>query len=163
MTRTSHQLTEKQKKYAMNRVMGMSLSKSYYGANYETTNTKRAAIRAARIEKLPHVKKYIEELRKTEWARNVLSLEEKRSLLADLARIKPSGLNEDSPLASISIDAEGNRSIQGPKISDKLKAIELDAKIAGELRESDDKNQVLIQLVNDRLSLDVPDQHLLQE
>ena len=161
--RTSCNLTERQKKYAMNRAMGMSLSKSYYGANYETTTTKKASVRGARIEKLPHVKKYIEELRKSEWLQNVMSLEEKRSLLAEVARIKPSEITEDSPMASISIDAEGNRSIQGPKISDKLKAIELDAKIAGELRESDDKNQVLIQLVNDRLSLDVPSQNLLHE
>lgn len=84
-------------------------------------------------------------------------------MLADLARSKPSDISEDSQFASIVIDAEGNRSISGPKIGDKLKAIELDAKIAGELRESDDKNQVLIQLIDDRLSIDSPKQTFLEQ
>lgn len=161
--RTTSDLTERQKKYALNRVMGMSLSKSYYAAQYQPTTTKIASVRGARIEKIPHVKAYMEDLRRSEFLKNVLTIEEKRSLLADVARIKGSEITEDSPFASVSIDADGKKTIQGPKISDKLKAIELDARIAGELRESDDKNQVLIQLVNDRLSIDMPEQKLLSE
>jgi hypothetical protein len=83
-----------------------------------------------------------------------MSIAEKRSLMAEIARCKPSDITEDSPVASISIDGEGNRSIQGPKVSDKLKAIELDARISGELsQENDSRTQIAIQLINDRLEI----------
>ena len=161
--KTYEDLTEKQKNYALNRVRGMSLSQSYLKAGYTQIENKYASIRGAKIEQRPHVKEYIKHLRESEWVQNVLTIAEKRSMLADLARVKPNEVTEESQFASISIDAEGNRSIQGPKISDKLKAIELDAKIAGELRESDDKNQVLIQLIDDRLTIDSPKQNLLEQ
>jgi len=74
-------------------------------------------------------------------------------MLADVARAKPQDITEESPIASLSVDGEGNRSLQGPKIGDKLKAIELDSRLSGELSNDEQKNQVLIQLVNDRLEI----------
>jgi hypothetical protein len=53
----------------------------------------------------------------------------------------------------LSVDAEGKRTIQGPKVSEKIKAIEVDARIAGELSDDNGKVNVAIQLVNERLSV----------
>jgi hypothetical protein len=93
-----------------------------------------------------------------------MSIAEKRSLMAEIARSKPSDITEDSPVASISIDGEGNRSIQGPKVSDKLKAIELDARISGELtQENDSRTQIAIQLINDRLEIPSPGTKEIEE
>jgi len=151
--RKNGELSEGEKRYCMERVRGKSLAKSYEAAGYAVTHSKYAAIRGAKIENRPHVQKYMAELRESVWVQNAMSIAEKRSLLAEVARAKPEEINEESPIASLSVDGEGNRSIQGPKVSDKLKAIELDSRLSGELSGEDNKNQVLIQLVNDRLEI----------
>ncbi len=129
------------------------MAKAYEAAGYAATHGKYAAIRGAKIENRPHVQQYMAELRESVWVQNAMSIAEKRSLLADVARAKPQDITEESPIASLSIDGEGNRSLQGPKIGDKLKAIELDSRLSGELSNDEQKNQVLIQLVNDRLEI----------
>jgi uncharacterized OsmC-like protein len=80
-------------------------------------------------------------------------VEEKRSLLADIARAKPQDVDEEKHFVSLSVDAEGKRTLQGPKVSEKIKAIEVDARIAGELSDDNGKVNVAIQLVNERLSV----------
>ena len=111
-------------------------------------------MKGSAIAARPNCAKYISELKEAEWLSNVMTIAEKRSLMAQIARAKPQDINEESPVASISIDGEGKRSIQGPKVSDKLKAIELDARISGELsQENDSRTQIAIQLVNDRLEI----------
>ena len=107
----------------MERVRGKSLAKAYEAAGYAVTHSKYAAIRGAKIENRPHVQKYMEELKESVWVQNAMSIAEKRSLLADVARAKPSDITEESPIASLSVDGEGNRSLQGPKVGEKLKAI----------------------------------------
>jgi phage terminase small subunit len=164
--RKNGELTEGEKRYCMERVRGKSLAKAYEAAGYAVTHSKYAAIRGAKIENRPHVQKYMEELKESVWVQNAMSIAEKRSLLADVARAKPADITEESPIASLSVDGEGNRSLQGPKVGDKLKAIELDSRLSGELSGDDSKNQVLIQLVNDRLeipSLDAKEVNHIEE
>lgn len=157
--RKDGELTENEKRYCMERVRGKSMGKAYEASGYAPTHRKYAAIRGAKIENRPHVQQYMATLRESVWVQNAMTIAEKRSLLADVARAKPQDISEESPIASISVDAEGNRSLQGPKVGDKLKAIELDARLSGELIHDDGKNQMLIQLVNERLeipSLEIP-------
>lgn len=72
-------------------------------------------------------------LREAEWKANVLSAQEKRAFLADIVRTPVGEVTENSPLCqSYKIDNEGKIEYKMP---DKLKALELDAKLAGELRE----------------------------
>lgn len=82
-----------------------------------------------------------------------MTFEEKRQLLAQIARAKPKDVTEDKPFVSLSVDGEGKRTLAGPKVTDKLKAIELDMRAAGELGEDKDRTNIAIQLVSDRLAL----------
>ena len=87
--RKNGELTEGEKRYCMERVRGKSLAKAYEAAGYAATHGKYAAIRGAKIENRPHVQKYMAELRESVWVQNAMSIAEKRSLLADVARAKP--------------------------------------------------------------------------
>ena len=147
-------LTPKEREFCRFVSTGMPVYKAFFQAGYKATNNKYASQKGSAISARPNCAKYIAELRDANWLSNVMSIAEKRSLMAEIARAKPSDINEDSSVASISIDGDGNRSIQGPKVSDKLKAIELDARISGELsQENDSRTQIAIQLVNDRLEI----------
>lgn len=147
-------LTPKEREFCKFLATGVPVYKAFFQAGYKATNNKYASMKGSAISSRPNCAKYIAELKDANWLSNVMSIAEKRSLMAEIARSKPSDITEDSPVASVSIDGEGNRSIQGPKISDKLKAIELDARISGELsQENDSRTQIAIQLINDRLEI----------
>ena len=147
-------LTPKEREFCRNLVTGMPVYRAFFTAGYKATTNKYASMKGSAIAARPNCAKYISELKEAEWLSNVMTIAEKRSLMAQIARAKPQDINEESSVASISIDGDGNRSIQGPKVSDKLKAIELDARISGELaQENDSRTQVAIQLINDRLEI----------
>jgi hypothetical protein len=61
------------------------------------------------------------------------------------------------------VDGEGRRTLQGPRVSDKLKAIELDMRAAGELNDDENKTNIAIQLVSERLSIPEGGKPLLLE
>lgn len=132
----------------------MSYSKAYNASGYKVTgNYKYAYLRGKKIANRPHVQAYMETLRQSAWENSVMTFEEKRLMLAQIARAKPQDIDETKPFVSLSVDADGKRTLQGPKITDKLKAIELDMRAAGELGEDNDRTNIAIQLVSERLSI----------
>ncbi len=66
----------------------------------------------------------------------VLSLGEKRAFLAGVVRAAPKDDSEESIYCQSQMSKMGPY-VSGPSVSDKLKAIELDAKLAGELSGED--------------------------
>ena len=74
-------------------------------------------------------------------------------MLAQIVRAKPQDIDETKAFVSLSVDADGKRTLQGPKVAEKIKAIELDMRAAGELGEDNDRTNIAIQLVSDRLTL----------
>ena len=146
------ELTEKEMRFAQHRAMGLSAAKSYLASGYAPTDMRQAATRGYTVEKRQRVKDYIQELKDLHKKNILLTMDEKRAALASIVRAKPSELDENSIAASVSIDGSGKRAISGPKTADKLKAIELDSRLSGELND-EQKNQVMINLVNERLEI----------
>jgi hypothetical protein len=155
MRKRGDELTERERLYAQARATGMSMAKSYHAAGYAKLKTKHAQAKGALIEKRPRVQAYLEQIRELHLRNAQMTLVERRTALASIVRATPNDINAESALASVSVDGDGKMTLAGPKVSDKLKAIELDSRLAGDLQGEDQSNQVLIQLVNERL--DAPD------
>jgi phage terminase small subunit len=163
MKRIPGKLTDLETKFARNLAMGMSYAKAHELAGYKPCrNAKIAYGKGKAVAEREEVKAYLDSLRKATWVQNFLSVEEKRSLLADIARAKPQDITEEQSFVSLSVDADGKRTIQGPKVSEKIKAIEVDARIAGELSDDNGKVNVAIQLINERLSVPSENEEPLQ-
>jgi hypothetical protein len=148
------ELTPYETAFARNLVSGLSYAKAYNASGYKTTgNHKYAYLRGKKIANRPHVQAYMETLRQSAWVNSVMSFEEKRMMLAQIARAKPQDIDETKAFVSLSVDADGKRTLQGPKVAEKIKAIELDMRAAGELGEDNDRTNIAIQLVSERLSI----------
>lgn len=150
--------------FARNLVSGMSYAKAYNESGYKpSSNAKYCYLRGKKISQRPRVQQYMQTLRESAWANNIMSIMEKRSMLADIVRAKPDEIDESKPYVSLSVDGEGRRSLQGPKVTDKIKAIELDMRAAGELGDDEAKTNVAIQLVTERLTIPRNDEPILLE
>jgi hypothetical protein len=98
----------------------------------------RASSAASRILKKWYVMEYVAKLEKSleemGTRKAFLSLEEKRKFLADVVRTPVGQVDEESPLAQeIRYGPDGSTTIKMPG---KLNAIELDARLQGEFRDS---------------------------
>jgi len=119
--------------YCRLRSQGLSQANACMSAGYNPSNPRSAAVIGHEIEKRPHVKAYLNSLRTAIWRANAISADERRAFLADIVRTPVGEVTENSPLCqSYKVDNEGKVEYKMP---DKLKALELDAKLAGELRE----------------------------
>ena len=129
--------------------LGLSQADAYMQAGFKAT-PKVAAELSCRLLKKPNVAKYYASLRESAYLANVLSLAEKRSYLADVARTPIGKVSLDDKLASSARWHNGE--LVEIRMPDKIKAIELDAKLAGELHETGMAINVGLQLVNTRLA-----------
>lgn len=116
-------------------VEGLPIWKAYARA-FRLPETKHLNPRGAKILSHPHVAHYVVELRKELEERSkserFLSIEEKRAFLAKIVRTPVGDLHPDHELVQeMKIGRDGTTLKMPPK----LQAIELDAKLAGELRE----------------------------
>ena len=147
-SRAALRLTPQQREFVeLHVVDGIPLYRSFLRA-FETrcaawkssSNTRSlqllAASRAGLLMKRDYIQEYVLEL-KTKMERKAnqsrfLSLEEKREFLAAAVRTPIGEIDETSPLAQEIRDTPQGRVI---KSVDKLRALESDAKLAGELRD----------------------------
>jgi hypothetical protein len=159
-----NELTPYETAFARNLVAGMSYAKAYNESGYKPSGCPRYSyLRGKKISERPRVQQYMQTLRESAWANNVMSILEKRSMLAELVRAKPNEIDETKSYVALSVDGEGRRTLQGPRVSDKLKAIELDMRAAGELNDDENKTNIAIQLVSERLSIPKNGEPLLLE
>ena len=109
-------------------VAGESQSEAYRVAYSYTGDN--ANVLGPRCQHLPAVEGRISELRATVAGKAFLSLVEKRQFLAQVVRMPAGMIDETSPLCqAVKVRADGAREIKMPN---KLQALELDAKLAGE-------------------------------
>ena len=146
-SRAARKLTPQQREFIELHVLdGLPMYRAYLLAfddviaeKYNGQITAGSACRAgAIILKKDHAQTYVEELkaRVAERAqqKRFLSFDEKREFLAKLVRTPISEIDEDSELAEeMRVSNDGATSV---KIPSKLKAIELDARIMGEFKDS---------------------------
>ncbi len=126
-----------------------------------------AETNAYRLREIEGVAERIADLQEMAAAKTVMSLTEKRQYLADIVRACPSEIDGDSPLCQ-GVEYTVSGGVRGRlrrgnadrgneetepevktvrvKLPDKLKAIELDAKLAGELK-GDNGTQVSLTVV----------------
>lgn len=148
-TEMYRKLNANQMKACQLRALGKSQVDAYLMAGYKVEDRKDAAAAACNMFRKPHVQAYLTELKKASWLASAVSIEEKRNFLARVIRTPIGELDETSDLVHSLEYTEHGKKI---KAHDKLKAIELDAKIAGELDASEKSVNVLqIEVLNARL------------
>lgn len=128
-------LSGPQRKFCEGIVRGLNQTEAYRAA-YPNCSAKAAESKASRMVREGKVKAEIERLREKaddKAGSAVLTLAEKRSFLARVVRMEGAILDEDKDgdlINGLKFDKFGNRVLDLP---DKLRAVELDAKLAGEL------------------------------
>lgn len=139
MLEQGQELSEKQRKFAEMVATGVAAVTAYQRAGYAAK--KEAAITcASRLLTNAKVKRYVRALRRKAVDESeegaVLTLVEKRRWLARVVRTPLSHVTEESDLCQehtvTTTEAGGSEKIKMPC---KLRAMELDAKLAGELRD----------------------------
>jgi hypothetical protein len=153
-TASDRELTEKERTFCRNLISGMNQRTAYLSAGYNASSTESADAAASQVKARPRVSEYLRQLREAAFTANVLTLAEKRDYLARAVRTPISAISADSDLAQgIKYDREGNAEL---RIPDKLKALELDAKLAGELKEQAQVSQTFnFAMLGDRAEGDV--------
>jgi phage terminase small subunit len=133
----SKPLNTRQKKFVDNYVTkGLSIAESVRRAGYSTASGKIEDLSSygCKLLRQDRVKAYVQRLKEKSFKQDVLSFSEKRAFLARAVRTSVDAVGASSDLAqevSEEVSAEGSvrRKI---KVVDKLRALELDNKMAGD-------------------------------
>jgi len=141
----ARRLTAPQRKFVhLHFIEGAPLARAYAEAfaKYRTVDpregydkylcTKQAKRLILRTDIQAYANEVREEAAELDARARFLSLEEKRRFLADVVRATPAMLDEDSSIVQEWIGTFGKST--RAKIPDKLRALEIDAKLAGELK-----------------------------
>ena len=127
-------LTTKQKRFVENHVTkGMSIAESVRRAGYavKSGRSEDYGSLGCRMLKTERVSNYVLKLKKKVFAKDVLSVEEKRSFLARAVRADAS--NPDPDLVQEMVETHGEHgSVKRVKLVSKLEAINIDNKMAGD-------------------------------
>ena len=144
-------LSARQVRLAQNVSLGMPHFDAYRQAGYGTslTTVNQASQAVCGMMAQPRMKAYLRELQESAYLANVLSLAEKRSFLADVVRTPVGKLTTEDKLAQRVRYHKGE--MVELAMPDKIKALELDARLSGELKENNLSVNVGVALVNERL------------
>lgn len=129
------ELTAKEMMFCRFIIAGQSKATAYVSAGYSANSPESASSAGCQLAQRPRVAIYLKELREAAFTANVLSLAEKRDYLSRLVRTPISQIDATSDLAQGQKFDRETGVMTELKIPDKLKALELDAKLAGELKE----------------------------
>jgi hypothetical protein len=113
-------------------------------------NTKNATARnyASTLLAKRHIKAEVKRLQDEQFIASLLGMEERRQFLADLTRAEPQTVLASKPHLAQAVDIVRRTKPNGDveevirvKLGDKLRAIELDARLSGELREREGEEE----------------------
>jgi len=127
-------LNTRQKKFVDNYIIkGLSISESVRRAGYsiKSGRVEDAASYGCKLLRQDRVRAYLTKLKEKEFSKNVLTLAEKRDFLARAVRCDVRNPDADLVQEVSESESEGRVS-KKVKVVDKLKAVELDSKIAGD-------------------------------
>jgi hypothetical protein len=124
-------LTTKQLAYCTYRAKGENKARSYLLAGYKAANSEQAGSAACKLESDNRVSSYISTLRESSFLKEALTLAEKRAYLARAVRCDVSNADVDL-VQEVSETANEHGVSKKVKVVDKLRALELDSKIAGD-------------------------------
>lgn len=139
---------------------GMPQGRAWELAGYKCSSRKNADICASKALKLPQVAAYLRSLKEAAWAKDVLTLAEKRKGLADIWRTPIGEIDANHPLAQevkrkTHTDKDGNTFTEETiKMPGKLDALKLDAQLAGELKDNQSQNVgISLHVLNERIKI----------
>ena len=124
-------LTTKQLAYCTHRAKGENKARSYLMAGYKAANSEQAGSAACKLESDNRVSSYISTLRESSFLKDALTLAEKRAYLARAVRCDVRSPDADL-IQEISESESDGKVSKKVRVVDKLKAVELDSKIAGD-------------------------------
>jgi len=131
---TTAPLTERMRGFARGLFEGKSASAAYAAAYNKASTSKATRNSAHKLRKDPRVGAYILALRERQDTASLLTVEQKRIYLKGVVETPLSQLDEDSPFTKELTERESESgSSRTIKSFDKLRAIELDSKLAGDL------------------------------
>jgi hypothetical protein len=129
-------LNSRQKKFVENYVnKGLSIAESVRLAGYaiKSGRVEDASSYGCKLLRQDRVKDYVSKLREKAFSREALSYAEKRAFLARAVRTPVGELHEASDLAQeVTITESKEGTSRKVKAVDKLRALELDSKLAGD-------------------------------
>jgi hypothetical protein len=112
---------------------GDSQAQSYLKAGFKANTIQQAGSNAIRLMRTERVSSYLAKLKEVLFTKQALSYSEKRAWLAKAVRTPVGELHEGSDLAQEVTITEGKEGTSRKvKAVDKLRAIELDSKLAGD-------------------------------
>jgi hypothetical protein len=150
-------LNPRQQKFCTLVASGLSNAQAYQQAGYRCKKRESLDSAAYTLAHKPHIKEYLSQLKARVFVANAMTSAERRDFLARVKRTPLSEVTADSDLAQeveygmdFDDDDKPHQYVKKIKVPNKLAAVELDAKLAGELQPDTHVN-VGIQLVNDRI------------
>jgi len=112
---------------------GDSQAQSYLKAGFKANTIQQAGSNAIRLMRTERVASYLAKLKEVQFTKQALTYAEKRAWLAKALRTPVGELHEGSDLAQEVTISEGKEGTSRKvKAVDKLRAIELDSKLAGD-------------------------------
>lgn len=129
-------LNDRQRRFAELIVAGSTAKAAYFEAFPRCKRESTAMVEGSKLFRNPKVQEFIKELRAEVCEKSATSLTltmaERREFLAELIQTPVGKIDETSRLAQSVKWSKDGREVRVP---DKLRAIELDAKLAGELKD----------------------------
>jgi phage terminase small subunit len=112
---------------------GESQARAYLKAGFKANTIQQAGSNAIRLMRTERVASYLAKLKEVQFTKQALSYAEKRAFLARAVRTSVGEIHEGSDLAQEVTITEGKEGTsRRVKAVDKLRAIELDSKLAGD-------------------------------
>jgi len=146
------QLTQKQKKFAENYILrSMSIAESVRRSGYavKSGRSEDYGSLGCRLLKTERVSHYVSKLRDKAFEKDLLTFNERRSFLAKVVRSSPSEVDANSDICQEYSETTNEHGVsKRVKIPDKLKALELDAKLAGDFNKENEVTNPFLFLVN---------------
>ncbi len=131
MKSTHSQLKSQHQIFALAVFSGMTHRAAYQMA-YPSASLRTAEVQSSRLMQRADISQTLAQLRSQVEAKAILSLQEKRAYLARVVRTSATELVAGSELIqSVSTEKDGSINLKMP---DKLRAIYLDARLAGEIQ-----------------------------
>jgi hypothetical protein len=142
-------LNTRQLKFIKLIAQGETQAQAHRRAGYSCPTIEGHGANAIRLLKNERIQKELKKLRDKSFEKDSLTFNERRSFLAKVVRASPNELDANSPLVQEYSETANEHGVSKKvKIPDKLKALELDAKLAGDFNKENEVANPFLFLVN---------------
>lgn len=130
MAAAATEISPKEMRFARYLLEGVNKSLAYTRSGYKASNQRVAIVGAQQVAARPRVQKYLKELQEGLHKRNRMTLEKKLEYLEEIIGTPTNEITGAEPIA------QGYNAQGVPTMPCKLKALELHAKLTGDLKDT---------------------------